>query len=61
MRKAGKVAQIEKRNAFTLMAGKPERKRPPGSARRRRVDNIKMDLEEIRRKGWYGLDWTGSG
>jgi hypothetical protein len=34
--------------------GKPERKRPLGSPRRRRVDNIKMDLREIE---WDGTDW----
>jgi hypothetical protein len=33
---------------------KPERKRPIGRPRRRWVDNIKMDLEEI---GWGGMDW----
>jgi hypothetical protein len=35
--------------------GKPERKRPPGRPRRRKVDNIKMDLREI---GWSGMYWT---
>jgi hypothetical protein len=33
---------------------KPEGKRPLGRPRRRRVDNIKMDLREI---GWDGMDW----
>jgi hypothetical protein len=33
-------------------------KRPPGSSRRRRVDNIKMDLEEIERAG---TDWLRIG
>jgi hypothetical protein len=32
----------------------PEGKRPLGRARRRWVDNIKMDLREI---GWDGLIW----
>jgi hypothetical protein len=36
--------------------GKPEGKRPLGRPRRRRVDNIKMDLLEI---GWGGVDWIG--
>jgi hypothetical protein len=34
--------------------GKPEGKIPLGRPRRRRVDNIKMDLREI---GWNGMDW----
>ena len=39
--------------------GKPEGKRPLGRPRRRRDDNIKIDLQEV---GWgYGLDLSGSG
>jgi hypothetical protein len=34
--------------------GKPEGKRPLGRPRRRWVDNIKMDLREIR---WDGMEW----
>jgi hypothetical protein len=34
----------EKRNAYTILVGKPEGKRPLGRPRRRWVDNIKMDL-----------------
>jgi hypothetical protein len=45
-----------KRNAYRLLAGKPERKRPLGRPRRRWVDNIKMDLLEI---GWGGVNWIG--
>jgi hypothetical protein len=37
----------ETRNAYKILVGKPEGKRPLGSTRRRRVDNIKMDLTEI--------------
>jgi hypothetical protein len=44
----------EKRNAYRILAGKPEGRRPLGSPRRRWVDNIKMDLREI---GWDGMDW----
>jgi hypothetical protein len=44
----------EKRNAYTILAGKPEGKRPLGRPRRRWVDNIKMDLRE---RGWDGMDW----
>jgi hypothetical protein len=41
-------------NAYRILVGKPEGKRPLGRPRRRRVDNIKMDLREI---GWGGMDW----
>jgi hypothetical protein len=44
----------EKRNAYRLLVGKPEGKRPLGRPRRRWVDSIKMDLREI---GWDGMDW----
>jgi hypothetical protein len=37
----------EKRNAYKILVGNPEGKRPPGRPRRRWVDNIKMDLREI--------------
>jgi hypothetical protein len=47
MRWAGHVAQMgEKRNACRLLVGKSG-KRPLGRPRRRRMDNIKMDLREI--------------
>jgi hypothetical protein len=44
----------EKRNAYTILVGRPERKRPLGRPGRRLVDNIKMDLREI---GRDGVDW----
>jgi hypothetical protein len=43
----------EKRNAYRILVGKPEGKRPLGRPKRRWVDNIKMDLGEI---GWDGMD-----
>jgi hypothetical protein len=46
----------EKRNAYRILVGNPDRKRPPGRPRRRWVDNIKVDLGEI---GWSGTDWIG--
>jgi hypothetical protein len=46
----------EKRNAYRLLVGKPEGKRPLGRPRRRWVDNIRMDLEEV---GWGDVDWIG--
>jgi hypothetical protein len=45
MRRAGHVARMgEKRNAYKLLVGKPEGKRPLGRPRRRWVDNIRMGL-----------------
>jgi hypothetical protein len=43
-----------KRNAYRILVGKPEGKRPLGRPRRRWEDNIKLDLREI---GWGGMDW----
>jgi hypothetical protein len=57
MRWAGHVARMgEKRNAYKLMVGKPEGKRPLGRSRRRWVDNIKRDPGEV---GWGDVDWIG--
>jgi hypothetical protein len=41
-------------NAYRILKGKPEGKRPLRRPRRRRVDNIKINLREI---GWNGMDW----
>jgi hypothetical protein len=46
----------EKRNAYTLLAGKPKGKRPLGRPRRRWADNIWMNLGEV---GWGDMDWIG--
>jgi hypothetical protein len=55
MRWAGHVARTgEKRNAYRILMGSSEGKRPLGRPRRRWVDNIKIDLREI---GWDGVDW----
>jgi hypothetical protein len=43
----------EKSNAYRILVGKPEGRRPVGRPRYGWVDNIKMDL----RMGWYGMDW----
>jgi hypothetical protein len=43
-----------KRNAYRILVGNPEEKRPLGRPRRRWMDNTKMDLREI---GWGGMDW----
>jgi hypothetical protein len=44
----------EKRNAYRILVGKPEGKRPLRRPRRRWVNNIKIDLREL---GWGGMDW----
>jgi hypothetical protein len=56
MRWAGHVARMgeENKNASMLLVGKPEGKRPPGRPRRRWVDNIRMNLGEVR---WGDVDW----
>jgi hypothetical protein len=39
---------------MAILMRKPEAKTPLGRPRRKRVDNIKMNLREI---GWGGMDW----
>jgi hypothetical protein len=57
MRWASHVTHMrEKRNAYRLLVGNPEGKRPLGRPRRRWVDNIRMDLGEV---GWRDVDWIG--
>jgi hypothetical protein len=56
MRWAGHVARIGERNAYRLLVGKPEGKRPLGRPRRRWVDNIRMNLGEV---GWGDVDSIG--
>jgi hypothetical protein len=46
----------EKRNVYRLLVGRPEGKRPLGRPRRRWMNNIKMDLLDIRLSV---VDWTG--
>jgi hypothetical protein len=41
-----------KRNAYRILVGKPEEKRPLGRPRRMWMDNIKIDLRDI---GWIEL------
>jgi hypothetical protein len=47
--------KVDKRNAYRILVGKPEGKKPLRTPRLRRVDNTKMDLKTDRMK-WYGLD-----
>jgi hypothetical protein len=44
----------EKRNAYRILVGNAEGKRPLGRPRHRWVDNIKVNLRGI---GWDGMDW----
>jgi hypothetical protein len=44
------------RGAYRVLVGKPEGKRPLGRPRRRWVDNIRMDLQEV---GCGYVDWIG--
>jgi len=55
MRWAGHVARMgEERGVYRALVGKPEGRRPLGRLRRKWVDNIKMDLEEV---GCGYMDW----
>jgi hypothetical protein len=46
----------DKRKTYRLLVRKQEGKRELGGPRRRWVDNIKMDVEEI---AWGGVYWVG--
>ena len=46
----------EEREVYRVLVGKPEGKRPVGRPRRRWVDNIRMDLQEV---GCGHVDWIG--
>ncbi|KAJ4440168.1 hypothetical protein ANN_08306 [Periplaneta americana] len=55
LRWAGHVARMgESRNAYSVLVGRPEEKRPLGRPRRRWENNIKMDLREV---GYDDRDW----
>ncbi|KAJ4439510.1 hypothetical protein ANN_07634 [Periplaneta americana] len=55
LRWAGHVARMgESRNAYTVLVGRPEGKRPLGRPRSRWEDNIKMDLREV---GYDDREW----
>jgi len=47
---------VEERGAYRVLVGKPEGKRPLGRPRRRWVDNIRMDLQEV---GCGYMEWIG--
>jgi hypothetical protein len=44
----------ERKGAYRALVGKPEGRGPLGRPRRRRENNIKMDLRVV---GWGGMDW----
>jgi hypothetical protein len=52
----------ERRDAYRILMGKPERKRPLERPRCRKNDNIRMDLQEM---GWWmvrtELIWPNTG
>jgi len=57
MRWAGHVAcMVEEREVYSVLVGKSEGKIPLGRPRRRWVDNIRMDLQEV---GCGYMDWVG--
>ena len=57
MRWAGHVARTdEERGMYRFLVGKPKGKRTLGRPRRRWVDNIRMDLQEV---GCGYMDWIG--
>jgi len=57
MRWTGHVARMgEERGVYRVLLGKPEGRRPLGRPRRRWVDNIRMDLQEV---GCGYMDWIG--
>jgi hypothetical protein len=54
---AGHVARMgEKRNVYGLLVGEPDGKRQLRKPRRKREDNIKVNLAEM---GCGGVDWIG--
>ena len=57
MRWAGHVARMgEEWGVYRVLVGKPEGKTPLGRPRRRWVDNIRLDLQEV---GCGYMDWIG--
>jgi hypothetical protein len=62
MRWAGHLGRIgEKRNVYRKLVRKPEGKRPLRRSRCRQIDNIKMDLLELKWVVWIELVWLRIG
>ena len=54
---SGHVARMgEETGVYRALVGKPEGRRPLGKPRRRWVDNMRMDLQEV---GCGYMDWIG--
>jgi hypothetical protein len=51
----------ESRDAYRVSVGKPEGKRPLERPRRRREDNIKIDLGNVDWGAWAGSIWLRIG
>jgi hypothetical protein len=45
---------VQERGVYRVLVGKPEGKRPLGRPRRKWVDNIRTDLQEV---GYGHMDW----
>jgi len=57
VRWTGHVARMgEERRVYRVLMGKPEGRSPLGRPRRRFVDNIRMDRQEV---GCGYMDWVG--
>ena len=57
MRWAGHVARMgEEREVYRVLVWKPEGEKPLGRPRRRWVDNIRVDFQEV---GCGYMDWIG--
>ena len=54
--KLSRARMGEERGAYRVLVGKAEGKRPLGRPRRRCVDNVRMDLQEV---GCGYVDWIG--
>jgi len=50
------VCMVAERGVYRVLVGKPEGRRPLGRPRRRWVDNIRTDLQEV---GCWSVDWIG--
>ena len=46
----------EERRVYRVLVGKPKERRPMGRPRRRCMDDIRMDLQEV---GCGYMDWIG--
>jgi hypothetical protein len=51
----------KRRGAYWVLVGKHQGKKPLRRPKRRWEDNIKMDLQEVRRGAWTGLMWLRIG